>query len=83
VTAATPAARTAAARLARWPVFLALAVVHLLVLPLVVEAHEHDVIVVAAGAAYLALAALDRFVPRPQSDRAARGRRAGDRRIRL
>jgi hypothetical protein len=55
-TTATPAWR----RIFRWPLFTALAVVHLAVLPLVLGDRRDQVIAMLGGVAYLLLAALDR-----------------------
>jgi hypothetical protein len=49
------------ASLLRWPVFLALAALHLAVLPFVLAEQEQVTVALAAGAGYLALAAADRL----------------------
>ena len=46
-------------RLVSWPVFAALAVLHLAVLPLVLSEHEDVVLSMVAGVGYALLAALD------------------------
>ena len=57
-----------------WPVFGALAVLHLVVLPLVLSEHEDDVLSVVAGVGYVVLAVLDVLVRR-RDVASARGRR--------
>ncbi len=52
-----------------WPVFAALAVLHLAVLPLVLSEHEDIVLSAIAGAGYAALAVVDVVLRR--RDRAA------------
>ncbi len=52
-----------------WPVFAALAVIHLTVLPLVLSEHEDIVLSALAGAGYAALAVVDLVLRR--RDRAA------------
>ena len=47
--------------LLRWPTFLALAALHLAVLPFVLAEREQVAVSLAAGAGYLALAAADRL----------------------
>ena len=56
--------RRLVSRALTWPVFLGLAIVHLAVLPLVLQEHEDDVLAVIAGVAYLGLALLDIVVSR-------------------
>jgi hypothetical protein len=46
----------------RWPLFSVLAVVHLVVLPLVVNDRDDTVMAVVAGGVYLALAVADLVV---------------------
>jgi hypothetical protein len=46
-------------RIFRWPLFCALAVVHLALLPLVLGETDDQVIAMIGGLAYLVLAALD------------------------
>jgi hypothetical protein len=46
-------------RIINWRLFVALAVVHIVVLPLVLSEREDDVVSVLAGCAYLALAFAD------------------------
>ena len=57
-----------------WPVFGALAVLHLVVLPLVLSEHEDDVLSLVAGAGYVVLAVVDVLVRR-RDVASARGRR--------
>ena len=49
------------ASLLRWPLFLALAALHLTVLPFVLAEQEQVTVALAAGAGYLVLAVADRL----------------------
>lgn len=51
--------RSMVRRVVAWPVFLALAAVHIVVLPAVLSEREDDIAAVLAGVAYLALAIAD------------------------
>ena len=53
------------ASLLRWPLFLALAALHLAVLPFALAEREQVAVSLVAGAGYLALAAADRLWRRP------------------
>jgi hypothetical protein len=53
-------------QLVHWPVFCALGVIHIVVLPLVLSEHEDEVVSIVAGGVYLALAAADAWSRRPR-----------------
>ncbi len=63
--------RAVLSRVLTWPVFLALAVFHLAVLPFVLSEEEDDVLSVIAGVVYLVFAAVDFAVRRRDRDAVA------------
>ena len=59
-------------RIVYWPYFCALALFHIVLLPLVLSEHEDDVVSIVVGVIYLALAAADLRSRRHQSGPAGR-----------